>query len=366
MLAATLAGVRYAAVPGITSLFAGLGTASTPAHVASWKKTFIDPATEYLVTRWTEEAADSHLPTDPNRALSLNDSQLLYASNRTSGWQPYILDLKRGDSVQTGEARDLKPRSLALLRNGREAVFLDGNALIRNEIRRGRLRTLYRSPDGWSVTGNLLLSHDDRTAAVVERRQSVTRIVFVDAASGKSRQVLQADGAGLMPLGFHERYGLLVLNSQHQPALAGVPNAPRLPDFPKGEVLQARWDRSGRILMYLIRTHDGQTERSQLMEYDLDRGSHRLIANTTKFATFSVNADGSVFAGASSSKAQPLLLLLLRATRREFSLMEHQSSNAASVNPFFSNDSQTLFFESDRLGKTCIFSVSVKGLIEKT
>ncbi|MCZ2155352.1 MAG: hypothetical protein LC114_15850 [Bryobacterales bacterium] len=276
-----------------------------------------------------------------------------------------ISSISRGDSTQVAEARDLKPHSLALLRNGKEVVFLDGDTLIRNDVARKRSRDLYRSPEDWRVTGNLLLSHDDRMAAVTEQRQGTTRIVFVDAASGKSREVLRADG-GLVPLGFHERYGLLVLNSQQKPVLVGVPNAPRLPDFPEGDVLQARWDRSGKILIYLLRTQDGGITRHQLMEYDLDQGIHRFIANTTRFATFSANADASVFVGASASKAQPLLLLLLRVTKRELPLMEHRSSDAASVNPFFSNDSQTLFFESDRLGKTCIFSVSMEGLVEKT
>ena len=366
MLASVFRGAGLMAAVGVAGFEAPLANAAALAHVESQRKVFIDPATEYQVTRWTEDTADSHLPIDPNRALSSNDNQLLYASNRGGTWQPYLLDLKRGTSQQTGAPRDLRPHSLAMLREGRDVVFLDGSAFVRNEIRRGRMRELYRSPEGWQSTGHLLLAQDDRMAAVMERRGGVTRIVFVDPGSGKSREVMRTEGGELMPLGFHQRFGLLLLNTQHVPSLVGVPNAPALPNFPKGEVLQARWDRSGRILMYLIRTQDKGVERCQLMEYDLDAGSHRLIANTTKFATFSANADASVFVGASSSKAQPLLLLLLRVTRREFSLMEHQSSAAASVNPFFSNDSQTLFFESDRLGKSSVYSVNIRGLVEKT
>lgn len=339
--------------------------AAVLARVASHKQVFVDPATEYQVTRWTEDSADAHLPTDPNRALAANDSQLLYASNRSGSWQPYLLDLKQGSSIQTAVAKDLRRHSLAMLRDGKDIMFLDGDALIRNEIRRGRTRELYASADGWHCTGNLVLAHDDRTAAVLERKGDLQRIVFVDPNSGKARPVLQSNGGELLPLGFHERYGLLLLDSQHKPSLVGGTNAPALPEFPKGDVLQARWDRTGRILMYLLHTK-AETERYQLMEYDLDSAQHRLIANTSKFATFSANANGTVFVGASSSVAQPLLLLLLRVTRREFSLMEHHSTVPAAVNPFFSNDSQTLFFESDRLGKSCVFSLSVKGLVEKT
>lgn len=339
--------------------------AATLAQIRSQKQVFVDPATEYQVTRWTEDSANAHLPTDPNRALAANDSQLLYASNRSGSWQPYLLDLKQGTSLQTAVAKDLQPHSLAMLRDGKDIVYLDGDALVRNEIRRGRTRELYRSADGWTCTGKLVLAHDDRTAAVLERKGDVTRIVFIDPGSGKSRPVLQATTGDLIPLGFHQRFGLLLLDSQHKPSLVGGASTPAIPEFPKGEVLQARWDRTGRVMMYLLHT-TGTPERYQLMEYDLDAGQHRLIANTTKFATFSANPDGSVFVGASSSVAQPLLLLLLRVTRREFSLMEHHSTVPAAVNPFFSNDSQTLYFESDRLGKSCVFSLSVKGLVEKT
>ncbi len=353
------------ALAGASFLSPTKAHAANLSKVPSQKEIFIDPATEYQVTRWTEDTAESHLPTDPNRALTDGDGTLLYASNRGGSWQPYILNLKRGESIQTGVATDLQPRSLALLRDGKDVIFLDGDSLVRNEIRRGRTREIYRSADGWRATGNLILAHDDRTAAVVEQKDSITRIVFVDPGSGKAKPVLQADGGELLPLGFHQRFGLLLLDSRHKPSLVGASSAPSLPQFPEGEVLKARWDSTGRILMYLIHTK-GEREHYQLMEYDLDAGEHRLIANTSKFATFSANSDASVFVGASSSIAQPLLLLLLRVTRREFSLMEHHSTIPAAVNPFFSRDSQTLYFESDRLGKSCVFSINIKGLVEKT
>lgn len=341
-------------------------SAQALAKVGSNRKVFIDPATEYQVTRWTEESADAHLPMDPNRALAGDDKELLYTSNRSGSWQPYILELKSGSSEQTGEAKELRPRSLALLRDGKDLLFLDGDSLVRNQIRKGRSRELYRSEDGWHPTGSLLLAPDDHMTAILERRDTDTRVVFVDPASGRARPVLTATGADLLPLGFHQRWGLLVLDSSRKPTLIGQSGAPQMPAFPEGKILQARWDRTGRLLMYLLATVEGEYERVRLMEYDLDSGEHRLVANTSKFATFSPNADSSVFVGASSSVAQPFLLLLLRVTRREFSLMEHHASDAAAVDPFFSNDSQTIFFQSDRLGKRCIFSMSVKGLVEET
>jgi oligogalacturonide lyase len=94
--------------------------------------------------------------------------------------------------------------------------------------------------------------------------------------------------------------------------------------------------------------------------------AEQLVANTSQFASFSPNADGSVFVGASRSKAQPSIVLLLRASRRELTLCEHGSKNAAKVSPVFSPDSRRVYFQSEREGKSAIYSVNVESLIEST
>jgi oligogalacturonide lyase len=60
------------------------------------------------------------------------------------------------------------------------------------------------------------------------------------------------------------------------------------------------------------------------------------------------------------------VLLVTRATRREFTLCEHRASDASAVTPIFSPDSQQVFFQSDIHGKAAIYSVRVDRLVEKT
>jgi Tol biopolymer transport system component len=90
-----------------------------------------------------------------------------------------------------------------------------------------------------------------------------------------------------------------------------------------------------------------------------------VIAPTTQFATFSRNSDASVFVGASGSKASPHVLLLLRLTRREFTLAEHKASDPGMVAPVFSPTNERVYFTTDRDGKPCVYWMSVEKLVEK-
>ncbi len=353
------------ALPAALLEWPALSQSATLSLVAPQKQEFVDPATEFKVTRWTEEGAEAALPGDLDRVLSRNDQQLLYASNRSGTWMPYILHLPSGESTLLAEAQGLQPASLAFLRGDKEVIFLDGAALVRSQLRRPRVREVYRANDGWMPSGKILLSPDDRSVAVHETRGESTRIVFVELGSGKSRTVIETASGSLAPFDIHPRYGLLLLDSRQTPVFQGgtVPNP--LSPFPAGLVLQARFNQAGDHLTYLLRS-PGPPERTMLMEVALRGGRHELIANTSKFAAYSPNTNGSVFVGASDSVAQPFLLLLLRVTRREFALMEHSASKPSVVQPVFSHNSQLIFFQSDRLGKNCIFSISVKGLVEQT
>jgi len=132
-----------------------------------------------------------------------------------------------------------------------------------------------------------------------------------------------------------------------------------------GDLGPAVWNPDGRSLLYL-RLNRGKGIANALFEYSLDTEKERLIGPTSQFVHFGRNADSSVFVGASGSKAQPYILIMLRVTRRELALCEHKSSDPGSVAPVFAPSSQRIYFQSDRLGKPAIFSVAVERLVEKT
>lgn len=353
-------------LPSALWVTAAAGLRAAPiSTVAAQKQVFLDPSTEFQVTRWTEESASAQLPSDPVRAIPRGDRQLLYASDRSGSWQPYAMQLPKGESIQLARAEQLHPASPAFLNDGRELVYLDGSELIRVQVQRNRARTLYHASDGWQPSGEMRVTADSRAAMLLETRDSSSRVVAVDLGNGRARPLFTAGEGGLRLLASHPRYGVLLLNADGTPIFQGGAVTPKLGDFPEGELLDAHLDRQSGHLLYLIRTR-GPIERTQLMDLDLQTGTHALVANTSRFAAFAPNANGSVFVGASASLAQPLLLLLLRVTRREFALMEHRASEPSMVQPMFTHDSETVFFQSDRLGKSCILSVSVKGLVEKT
>src|SRR6185437_267309 len=101
-------------------------------------------------------------------------------------------------------------------------------------------------------------------------------------------------------------------------------------------------------------------------EYTPDSNTDRLVAKTSQYAHFGFNRDASVFVGASRNHGSPDILLLLRVTRRELTLCEHKASRPTEAAPRFSPDSQRVYFQSDRDGKSAIYDVHVDQLVAKT
>ena len=91
-----------------------------------------------------------------------------------------------------------------------------------------------------------------------------------------------------------------------------------------------------------------------------------MLAKTSQFSHFGFNHDSSVFVGASRNVGAPYVLLLLRITRREFTICEHKASRPDMAAPIFSPDSQRIYFQSDRHGKPAIYCMHVEKLVEKT
>jgi oligogalacturonide lyase len=105
---------------------------------------------------------------------------------------------------------------------------------------------------------------------------------------------------------------------------------------------------------------------SNIREFTPDTNEDKAVSDTTQYACFERNADGSVFVGASGSQASPHVLLLVRSVNREFTLCEHRASNPAVVSPIFSPNSQNVFFTSDQHGKPAIYRVALEKLVEAT
>jgi oligogalacturonide lyase len=132
-----------------------------------------------------------------------------------------------------------------------------------------------------------------------------------------------------------------------------------------GRIGNAQWSNDGRTLLYLNVPED-RAQLNSIREFTPDTNTDKLVAKTSQFASFGFNRDSSVFVGASANAASPVILILLRVTRRELTLCEHRASDPAISAPRFSPDSQRIYFQSDREGRPAIYSMHVEKLVEKT
>jgi oligogalacturonide lyase len=330
-----------------------------------WKR-YPDPTTEFEVLRLTDPGNSSYLPAYYQRAISKNGDFLLYSSDRTGSPQPFRMDLKTGQYRQLAEAAALDPSTLTLFPDDRRFCFFDGSALRQAEVQRSREREIYRIPQGWERCPGAQISADGRFAVFSEGRNGASRLQLVQLNNGLVRTVTEAPFRLTYPLMNPKR--ALILYRQGNEALwlvqaDGQQN--RVLRLSDGTIGPANWHSNGRTFLYLNIPRE-KSQLSSIREFTPDQNQDQLVARTSQFAHFGFNRDTSVFVGASRSKASPYLLLLLRMTRREFTICEHRASDPSVVTPVFSPDSQLVVFQSDRHGKPAIYAMRVDRLVEKT
>jgi oligogalacturonide lyase len=276
------------------------------------------------------------------------------------------MDLKTGESQQLTEAAALDGSSVCQLLDERSICYFDGPSLRQTNSSTLRTREIYRVPEGWSPGRSLCLSGDGINATFVEAREGVWRLKILGLAKATAATVAEAPEAISIPIPRPRRASILYRRGQNALWLVNYDGRDnrRLKTI-EGGLGQADWAPDGRSVLYLRFPPEAE-KLNEIREHVPDSNSDQLISTTSQFVSFSHNRDASVFAGASSSKASPYILLLLRVTHRELALCEHRSSDPASVAPMFSADSQRVYFQSDRHGKPAIYAIRVDRLVEKT
>jgi oligogalacturonide lyase len=328
-----------------------------PTFPSTWRR-YADPATEFVVLRLTDPDHASVLPSQPERAIARRGNFLLFASDRAGAWQIFRLDLKNGETRQLTGGENIDRRHFSLGADERTVYFADGNII---KAAGARERELYRAPEGWSRAA-FAVSPDGLTLAAVLHREGSYRLVA--RQTGATRTLLET-ASPIDELQFRPgRAGLLFRSGSAWSLSALDGRAPRALPL-EGKPGQALWTPDGRTLCYLSEPEEAG-KLIALREFTPEGNTDRLIGPTSQFASFGMNSDATVFAGATRGKAQPYVLLLLRITRRELPLCEHKDSDAASVRPFFTPDSQRVIFQSDRFGKPVLLAIPVERLVERT
>lgn len=347
---------------GMTLPAAGQNRASLPSESVR----YTDPATELSVVRLTSPDYSSSLPPYSSDAAGRSGASLIYSSDRTGVWQVYRMDLKTGQSQQVTEATALDRSSVCQLFDERSICYFDGPSLRQTMLSTLRTREVYRVPEGWSHGRGLCVSGDGIHATFVETRERVWRLRIMALANGAAATAAEAPETIRDSIPRPRRAGILYRRGKDALWLVNYDGRDnRRLNTAEGGLGPADWSPDGRSVLYLLFPLEAQ-KLNEIREHVPDSSSDQLVSATSQFVSFSHNSDASVFAGASSSKASPYILILLRVTHRELALCEHRSSEPGSVAPLFSADSQKVYFQSDRHGKPAIYAIRVDRLVEKT
>jgi oligogalacturonide lyase len=340
------------------------GLAAAQQVIPSEQKRYRDPATEFDLTRLTDpRTASAYLPPPPMRVISRRGDALLYASDRSGTLQAYRMDLKSGESRQIGTATSLDPRTLSFLAGDRGICYCDGDALAIATAARSRV--VYTADGGWSRERAFAVAEDGQDAFLAEKEGNRRRLRRIAIARGGISTIAEWDGEATLVEPRPRRAGVLYGRSDGLYLVNYDGQQNRKLKTAPGRLLSALWSQDGRSACYIC-VPDGGTRAYELRECIPDSNEDKLIAPTTQFISFARNADGSVFAGVSGSKAAPYILLLLRIARRELTVAEHRASDPGSVTVQFSPNSQRVYYQTDREGKPAIYVMPLERFVENT
>ncbi len=345
------------------SAFADKSDSAKPIPSAIFK--YSDLSTEFPVLRLTNPEFTSVLPPHYNRALPRKGSFLLYSSDLTGRMEAYRMESKGGLSHQLTEQPDLEPSSLTLTPDERGFCCVAGRRLLLVNLTSGKIREVYRIPDGFESASGMTLAEDGLYAALIEKKGSSHRLRLIRMSDGAATTLSEAAEELADPILRPRRTSVLY---RHGGAwwLANYDGQQnyRL-RLAEGDTGPATWTPDGRSVLYLNFPADTR-KLHNLREFTPDTNEDSGLADTTQFVAFERNADASVFVGASGSKASPHVLLLVRSVKRELTLCEHRASDPRMVSPIFSPNSQNVFFGSDQHGKPAIYSMAVEKFVSET
>ncbi len=322
---------------------------------------FADPTTETFVVRLSSLKSASFLPAAVNRFVSVKNRYLIFSSDRGGSLSPFLVDLRTGVLRQLADGVRLSAESLCLDAKERWLYFLDGGRLLRTDIgkresKRQPTASLADQVSSFSLGENgatFLIRGDSGDLQLWDERSEAATLT-----TGAGKLCLAQPGSTKGCLFTRE---ISAAESEFWYAVAGS-GKPVL--LAKGSIANPVWSPHGQSLLFLRNVSKAGATLSEIHEVGLDGTGEKCVTPTSQFASFAINFDASVFVGASRSKAQPNVVLLLRSAKREMTLCQHHASHATAVSPAFSPDARRVYFQSDEEGKPAIYSVNVELLVE--
>jgi len=323
---------------------------------------YLDPSTEFPVVRLTDPAHAAYLPSPGQSGVARRGNTLLYASDRSGSLQAWRMDYRNGQSRRLTDAEALDRTSLTLTADQKSFCFVDGRNVAIRPLEGGRARVIYRVPDTHEAEGGFSISADGSFCTLTEKAGNVRRLRLIRLAGNTAQTLFETDAAIETVLPRPDGQQLLY-RSAGVLWSAPIAGGPGTKLATAGDLGPAYWVRNGTGILYLSLADQ---QPGAIRQLNPDTGHDELVSTTTRFASFSPNLDDTVFAGASGSKVSPYLFLSLRSVRRELTLCEHHARDPRLCDPFFSPDSQHVFFVSDGEGKPAIYAMNLERLLEKT
>ncbi len=326
-----------------------------------WRR-YADPTTEFPVTRLTSPSFNSYLTAEHNRGIG-NRTFVVFSSDREGQLDAFRLDLRNGQQRRLTQAESLNPQSLALLPDDRNLCYADGPSLRWMNLTNLKDHEVYRADAPYDRLGSVSISRTGSEAFVVERSAGRNRLRSISLQHGSAVDIAESEEEISLPL--PKPGGGVVYRVRNSLFFKAQRSAPHELRIAPGKAGPAYWSPDGASLLYL-NIPETPGDRNSIREYVMATGQDRWIAKTTQFVTFAPNGDGSVFVGASGSKAAPHILILIRSVRRELTMCEHRASNPRDVVVAFSPNSQRVLFHSDQHGKSALYMVAVERFVAET
>ncbi len=324
---------------------------------------FSDPTTETFVVRLTSLKSAAYLPAAQNRIVSVKERFLLFCSDRNGALSPFQVDLRTGAVRHLANTANLTVNSLCLDAKEHWAYFLDGGRVMRAEAGKKdeRRREAEKVIDGG--VSNFSLAGGDSiffiSDGTLQRWEEGGKTNVLYATSGATACHAQPGGPTSGCL-----YTRDAARDEREFWYLGAAADSKPMLLAEGKVSDPFWSPDGQSILFLREVARNEVILSEIHSVGLDGKPEQCVAPTSQFASFAPNFDASVFVGASRSKAQPNIVLLLRSAKREMTLCQHHASRPSAVLPVFSADARRVYFQSDQDGKSAVYSVNVESLVE--
>lgn len=390
-----------AGFPALTLRAAGRGTRLNAPRVK-----FSDGLTGRELFRLTDPSVLHHLPAYSHRCLSKGNSFLLLAAEHSGTRQIYRLDLKRRRLTQLSDGAGIHPYSPHLNRRDRSFFYLQDNELYEANTQGGGRKTHYQCPPGWILTGDLGIAPDDRSAAVIEMREDhwqptperqfakkplcrIRVLSLVESASADGARTVAEERHWLSNPQFRPGRSQLLYARKGPPGrianrlwstnLDGKGKKNLRPAIKDERIDREYWSGDGSRVRY-VHYPDSTDRHATIRSLDPDTRRETVESPCSAFGWFEENADGSAIIGAGRRLSGPNIYVLFPRLRREITLCEHLSSRkpypvagtdridprASLPEPVVSNNSEWMYFITDREGKPTLYGAELGDLVEPT